>query len=96
MSKTSINSSSWTYCQYVQGDLRALITIGASADILDDSFTYFSTVLDDENSEVFQKEFSSLDKACLYINERYQDEWDFVDSSKPTIDAGGCSTCIAH
>jgi len=97
MKESNVNSTSWTYCQYTQGDLRALITLGASPDILDDSFSYYSTVLDQDNVEVFQAEFNTLEKACEYINDRYKDDWDFLDANAPKVaDASGCSTCAAH
>lgn len=72
-----------------------MISFGASPDILDDSFIYYVTVLDDDNNEVFQTEFDSIEKACEYINSRYNTLWSLDNALKPKKE-GGCSTCIAH
>lgn len=84
----------WNYCQYRNEDLKAIISFGASPDILDDSFQYYITLLDDENNEVFQEEFESLSDACENINLKYSNFWDFtnLDKAKPEP---GCSTCVA-
>ena len=90
-----ITPENWTHCSFSNGNLKALITFGASPDILDDTFIYYVTVLDDENNEVFQAEFPSIDQACDYINRRYGKLWSATDAIKPKKE-GGCSTCIAH
>lgn len=91
----TITPENWTHCSFKNGNLKAVITFGASPDILDDSFVYYVTVLDEDNNEVFQKEFSVIDKACSYINARYSDVWELSDALKSTKE-GGCATCIAH
>ncbi|HXH29232.1 MAG TPA: hypothetical protein VNJ01_00300 [Bacteriovoracaceae bacterium] len=71
----------------------ALITFGASPEsIASDSLEYFVTVLENEDQEVFQQEFDSLNDACFYLNENYQD-WKLEDQ---TATKSGCSTCAAH
>ena len=95
MNNNTINQENWTYCHYKAKNLKALITFGASPDILDDSFLYFTTVLDEEHNEVFQAEFNSIDSACYFINKKYIDTWDFIDARAPKKE-GGCSTCVAH
>ncbi len=93
MGQFTINN--WNYAQYTNGNLKAIIGFGASPDILDDTFTYYATVLDNENNEQFQQEFTSLEEACNFLNTKYQDMWDFLDLSKPQ-ETGGCGSCSAH
>ncbi|MEX0798614.1 MAG: hypothetical protein WEB87_01110 [Bacteriovoracaceae bacterium] len=90
-----ITSENWTHCSYAHGNLKAMITFGGSPDILEYTFIYYVTVLDQDNNEVFQKEFQSLDDACRHINIKYSNMWKLENAIKPKK-AGGCSTCIAH
>lgn len=90
-----INNENWTHSHYKAKNLKAMITFGASPEILDDSFLYFATVLDEEHNEVHQSEFDNLDAACHFINNKYLDTWEFVDAQAPKKE-GGCSTCVAH
>jgi len=92
---TEITPDNWTFTNYTDGELVAIITFGASSEILDDNFIYYVTLLDQDNNEIFQKEFNTIDAACLYANDKYQKIWDFENKLKPAK-AGGCSTCIAH
>lgn len=89
-----ITSENWTHCSFTHENLKAMITFGASPDNLE-SFTYYVTVLDQDNNEVFQKEFTSLDDACDHMNQKYLNLWKYENALKPKK-AGGCSTCIAH
>ena len=91
----AINSDNWTTCHYKAKNLKALITFGASPDILDDGFQYYATVLDQEHNEVFQAEFNDITTACSYLNTKYSDIWDFIDQRMKKSE-GGCSTCVAH
>jgi hypothetical protein len=95
MANTMINADNWTYTHYKATDMKAFISFGASADILDDSFIYMTTILDSENNEIFQKDFSTVDDACHFINNKYSNLWDFVDA-RSTKKEGGCSSCTAH
>ncbi len=90
-----INKTNWNFCQYKNDNLKAIISFGASPDILDDSFNYYVTVLDDENNEVFQEEFQTVDAACQSINHKYSDVWEFSDLSQKN-NSGGCDSCSAH
>ena len=96
MTKNIINSDNWTFCHYASKDTKAVITIGASPELEQDLFEYFVTVIDEDNNEVFQKEFLKLDSACTYINARYKDMWEFIDATAQVKKDGGCSTCVAH
>ena len=96
MQTNTINSDNWTYCHYSSAQNKALITFGASAESMDQSYEYYVTVLNNDHDEVFQKEFNQLDMACRYINQRYQKIWKFVDATRPVVNESGCSTCIAH
>ncbi len=71
----------------------AMITFGASLDsIQEGALEYYVTVLENEEREVYQKDFDSLTEACLYLNENYGD-WTLEDQ---TATKSGCSTCAAH
>lgn len=85
----------WNYAQYTHGPLKAIIGLGASPEILDDSFIYFVSVLDEENNEVHQEEFNELSLACSFINNKYNGIWSFKDLSQPE-ETGGCGSCSAH
>lgn len=85
----------WNYAQFTDGQLKAIIGLGASPEILDDSFIYFVSVLDEDNNEIHQEEFNQVEMACDYINEKYSGIWSFNDLSKPE-ETGGCSSCSAH
>lgn len=96
MDKNLINSDNWTFCHYASTEAKAVITIGASPDMDDNEFEYFVTVIDEDNNEIFQKEFNKLTTACSYINTRYKDIWNYIDATAKTVKDGGCSTCVAH
>ena len=88
-----VNIENWTYCRYKSGDFLALITFGADPEgILEDRFDYYVTVLQNEVNEIFQRSFTSLSEACLFLNEKYSD-WGFDDQTGAKT---GCSTCAAH
>lgn len=88
-----VNSENWTYCRFENGNFMAFITFGADPDtIKEDKLSYYATVLENEEKEVFQESFTSLIEACLYLNEHYGD-WKFADQS---VTKSGCSTCAAH
>ncbi len=88
-----INIENWSYCRYQKGDFMAMITFGASLDsIQEGALEYYVTVLENEEREVYQKDFDSLTEACLYLNENYGD-WTLKDQ---TATKSGCSTCAAH
>lgn len=89
----SVNTENWTYCRYEKENFLAQITFGADPEsISEDRLEYYVTVLQDELHEVFQKKFTTLTEACLYLNTNYQD-WGFANQ---TGEKTGCSTCAAH
>lgn len=88
-----INIENWTYCRYEKGDFKAMITFGANPEsIQEDRLEYYVTVLEKDETEVFQETFDSLTDACFYLNENYAD-WTFENQ---TATKSGCSTCAAH
>ena len=95
MTSQVITEQNWTFCHYKANSLKAFISFGASPDILDDSFLYMSTVLDQDQNEVFQREFNNVNDACHFINNKYSDIWDFIDARSKKSE-GGCSSCAAH
>lgn len=88
-----VNVENWSYCRYQSGSFMALISFGANPDsISEDRLEYYVTVLENEEKEVFQKQFDSVTEACLFLNQTYGD-WGFEDQ---TVKKEGCSTCAAH
>jgi hypothetical protein len=87
-----ITKENWTYTRYKNNNLHAFISIGADEQA---NISYFSTLIDDSNTEHFQESFTDLDAACNSINIKYQGLWDFEDQLKP-LKEGGCATCVAH
>ena len=90
-----INQENWTYTHYKAKELKAFISFGASADILDDQFIYYATVTDSEHNDVLQEEFPTINAACDFLNKKYSNLWDFIDARVSKKD-GGCSSCVAH
>jgi hypothetical protein len=89
----SVSVKNWNYCRYENKNFMALVSFGANPEsIKEDRLEYYVTVLENEDKEVFQLNFSSLSEACLYLNEHYGD-WKFEDQ---TATKSGCSTCAAH
>jgi hypothetical protein len=88
-------NQNWNYAQFTDGSLKAIIGLGASPEILDDSFIYFVSVLDEDNNEIHQAEFNQVETACDYVNEKYSGIWSFNDLSK-SEETGGCGSCSAH
>jgi hypothetical protein len=89
---TLITPDNWTFCYFKMAKSRALISIGADTE--SDEFIYYSSVLDEKDMDIYQKEFNSLDSACQFINQNYSD-WEFVNQLK-SDDSDGCSSCSAH
>jgi hypothetical protein len=88
-----VNIENWTFSRYKSGDFMAMISFGADPETIEEGrLDYFVTVLQNEEREVFQKPFSALSDACLFLNEKYGD-WGFEDQ---TATKSGCSTCAAH
>lgn len=88
----NINLGNWNYCHYFTGPLKAMISCGQGLDVLDNDdlgLEYYVSVLKDEFSEVFQKDFKNLGEAIQFINDSYG-HWDFKDS---TIQESGCDSC---
>lgn len=88
-----VNTDNWSYCRFQKGNFLALVTFGTSPESMEeDRLEYYVTVLENETSEIFQQEFSTLVDACLFLNANYGD-WTFEDQ---TAEKTGCSTCAAH
>lgn len=97
----NFTADNWNYVQYINttdsGLKRAILSIGAMPNAQDEiEFLYFITILDQENNEVFQEEFKSLDIAIHHINKKFSNYWDFQDLTKISDDKSGCSSCVAH
>ena len=84
----------WNVRQYRHNEQFAIISLVADPGILDSSFTYCVTMLDDDHNELAQTSFQNIDDACRYINEQYKELWDFKDLRLKKSD--GCSSCVAH
>ena len=93
-----INELNWTFCQYINGETRALIHQGGD---LNDSGEpmelFFVNVLKgEENDLVSQHTFPSLNEAQDYINRKFA-HWKFENQlDQAAKDSGGCGSCVAH
>jgi hypothetical protein len=90
-----VHKDNWNFCHYKNNNLTALVSFGASPEILEDKFIYYVSVIDEESNELFQQEFDQVESACSFINDKYSEFWDFNDLSINT-DTGGCGSCAAH
>lgn len=91
-----ITTQNWNHTHYNSNNLKAIVSIGASPEIPEKDFIYFVTVIDENNNELLQEEFMTDEKACSYINTKYQNIWDFIDLTADKTSESGCSTCVAH
>jgi hypothetical protein len=96
MDSNLLNSDNWTYCHYASQNQKAIISIGASPEMLAEEFEYYVTILDQEEKTVFQTSFTDLTTAITYANRRFNKIWKFVDARFANKKEGSCSTCVAH
>ncbi len=89
-----VNLDNWTYTHYALADMKAKICLGG--DIIEGEYQelYYVSILDAENQEVSQKEFTDLEMALENLNHGHQG-WDFIDETLK-ISGSGCSSCVAH
>ncbi len=92
-----VNLKNWNFAHYNSEHFKAFI--GMTGDLLESNgkleqiILYSVTVIDGEDIEVFQRDFSSLKEAIACINENYG-HWQFSDPTDKS--GGGCSSCSAH
>ena len=92
-----VNLKNWNFAHYNSEHFKAFI--GMTGDIEETQgeashiILYSVTVLDSEESEVFQRDFKSLKSAISCINENYG-HWQFNDPTDTS--GGGCGSCSAH
>lgn len=92
-----IDANNYTFCCYENNNHKAIISFGMDPDNMSGELDYFVTVVKNENTQVIQRKFESLDLACQSINEKYSDIWLFKNQTlKDSASSGGCSTCVAH
>ena len=92
-----IDSNNYTYCCYENNNHKAIISFGMDPDNTTGELDYFVTVIKDEDTQVVQFKYNSLDDACSQINSKYSDIWKFNNMTlKSANSSGGCSTCVAH
>lgn len=92
-----IDSNNYTYCCYENSNHKAIISFGMDPDNTDGQLDYFVTVVKDQDAQVVQFKYKTLDAACSQINKKYADIWQFNNMTlKNAGSAGGCSTCVAH
>lgn len=97
MISPQITPKNWTYSYYANQDLKALVTLGAHLQGEEIIEEFFATVINEDGHDVFQESFTDIDKACHYLNKRFQKIWKFTDGTRPSNGKeGGCSTCVAH
>jgi len=93
---TSFNENNWNFSQFVLGDLTAFISLCGENNNENIEYFYSLTVVDQDNKELFQKDFKVLSEACNSINSKYQDYWQFQQSIEEKKEGSGCDSCVAH
>ena len=92
-----IDSNNYSYCCYQNNNYKSIISFGMDPNSTCDELDYFVTVIKDDNTEIIQHKFNSLNAACEYANDKYSKIWQFKNMTlKEASSAGGCSTCVAH
>jgi len=89
---TEITFENWTFVHYKTKSLKAFISLGASPKT--EEIQYFVTVTDEDNQEVFQNSFESIEESLDTVNKRYG-HWEIFDFENPP-ESDGCSSCSAH
>ena len=90
-----IDSENWSYARLQNGAYSIGIFIGADeASLNEGGYIYYLTLLENEEKEIFQKEFHSLFDAINFANNKYHD-WKFQDLRTATS-GEGCGSCSAH
>lgn len=92
MASKYITVTNWNYSRFINENQQAFISM-----ICDETqkIHYGVTLMESEFQEISQEVFPSLNEACLFINNKYQQTWVFLDLSKSDKE-GGCSSCVAH
>ena len=86
----------WSYSCFKNSSLQIILSLGGAYEENSNKavIEYFVTVLEDGQSEVFQRNFQDLDEAIDFINDRYNG-WKFEEVKDKSSD-GGCGSCEAH
>ena len=92
-----INELNWTFCQYVNGDTRALIHQGGDLDSYGNpsEIFYVNVLRGEDHVLVTQHHFPTMIEAQTYINRKFA-HWKFENQLEKAPDAGGCGSCVAH
>lgn len=88
-------TENWNFCQYINNGQKAIISFGMTPEQESNDLYYYVTVLDDLNNLLQQNEFSSLEKACQFANDKYKNVWEFKNL-EIVEQKGGCGSCSAH
>lgn len=89
------NLENWGTSSYSNENIKAFISLaGALSESENTNIIYAVTVLENDEVEVFQKDFTELTQAIEFTNNRYG-HWDFSDQGLKKS-GGGCSDCSAH
>ena len=92
MNTSKFDLTNWNYAFYATEKQKALISLVALPSESEElNLLYCPTVLSNENEELFQKEFKSLEKAIKFMNSTYS-HWDFMEKTS----SSGCGSCEAH
>ena len=89
-----VTTDNWNTSLFENSGLRALIGFELSPENPDHEF-YSVSIIDAENTNLFQKTFKSLDAACRYVNLRFMGVWEYSNLAAPKS-SGGCGSCVAH
>ncbi len=92
-----VNLKNWNFAHYNSEHFKSFIGMTGDVQEVDgqirELILYSVTVVDGEDMEVFQRDFSSLKSAIDFINEKYG-HWQFNDPTDNS--SGGCGSCSAH
>ncbi len=92
-----MTQENWNYTYRQMGPRRVVMSLEGRPENDEIIFHYRVLTCDQNDTEIFGKNFLSLDDGLHFINNLYAD-WAFVDPSVPAEDtsANGCGSCAAH
>jgi hypothetical protein len=94
-----MTQENWNYTYRQKGPRKVLMSLEGLPDLnnSDVVFQYRVLTCDQEDIEVYGKNFSNLEDGLTFINHLYAD-WSFIDPTITAADtsANGCGSCAAH
>ena len=88
-----LTSENWNTAYYKNDELKSFISFQITPG--QEYPQYFSVVTNQNDETIIENAHESLQKACQFLNQKYQKLWEF-HSMLIEQKSGGCSTCVAH